>query len=185
MHSTEPSAGLHAGSPAAPPFSDGGKTSDVRVAPGGGLPKGHLVVMDRGYTDYRMFECWMHENAGFVTRLKDNADVCRKEEIPGKRDGRIPGDDVVEFNGIQAGRTMKARFRMVTVWLEEKGEQMRLLTSRFDLAVSTISEIYRERWRFGIFFKQLIQNPLNLHRRRGCLARYNRTWTAFRGAKWD
>lgn len=135
-----------------------GKTSDVRVAQGLTLPKGSLVVMDRGYTDYRMFERWTHENVGFVTRLKDNADVYRKEEIPGKRDGRILGDHVVEFNCIQAGRTMKARFRMVTVWLEEKGEQMRLLTNRFDLAASTISEIYRERWRIEIFFKQLKQN---------------------------
>ena len=117
-----------------------GKTSDVRVVRGLTLPKGRLVVMDRGYMDYRMFERWTHENLGFVTQLRDNADLCRKAAIPGKRDGRDPGGDVVEFSGIQAGRTMKARFRMVIVWLQEKGEQMRLLTSRFDLTASRLGK---------------------------------------------
>jgi len=135
-----------------------GRTSDVRVAQGLALPKGSLVVMDRGYNDYRMFERWTKEGIGFVTRLKRNADVYRKEELPGERGDKIRGDHAVEFNCLQAGRTFRARFRMVTVWLEDKGEEIQLLTNRFDLPAATIAEIYKERWRIEIFFKQLKQN---------------------------
>jgi hypothetical protein len=34
------------------------------------MPKGSIVVMDRGYIDYALFERWSAGDVGFVTRLK-------------------------------------------------------------------------------------------------------------------
>jgi len=47
-----------------------GRVADVKIAQQLKLPKGSLVVMDRGYIDYKMFERWSAEGVGFVTRLK-------------------------------------------------------------------------------------------------------------------
>ena len=37
------------------------------------FPVGSIVVMDRGYNDYKLFANLTNDNVVFVTRLKDNA----------------------------------------------------------------------------------------------------------------
>lgn len=49
------------------------------------LPKGSLVVMDRGDTDYYMYERWSAEGVGFVTRLKKNAEFYEFTDQPVKQ----------------------------------------------------------------------------------------------------
>ena len=50
-----------------------GKVADVSVAQRLDMPKGSIVVIDRGYIDYHMFERWSAQGVGFVTRLKAGA----------------------------------------------------------------------------------------------------------------
>jgi len=43
------------------------------------------------------------------------------------------------------------------VWVEDKQEELELLTNHFTLAATTIAAIYKERWRIELFFKLLKQ----------------------------
>jgi hypothetical protein len=54
-----------------------GKVGDVKVAQKLDFPRGSIVVIDRGYTDYRLFTRWTREGVFFVCRLKANADIVR------------------------------------------------------------------------------------------------------------
>lgn len=135
-----------------------GRIADVTVAQQLKLPKGSLVVMDRGYNDYSMFARWTDEDVGFVTRLKKNAMWTSHEERPVKPGGKVQRDTEGRFYDFDASRRIDTRFRRVTVWIEEKGEAMELLTNRFDLAADTIAEIYRQRWQIELFFKAIKQN---------------------------
>jgi len=45
-----------------------GKVHEVRVARVLRFPKGSIVVVDRGYTDYSLFRQWTEEEVYFVTR---------------------------------------------------------------------------------------------------------------------
>ena len=56
-----------------------------------------------------------------------------------------------------AGRQIKETYRNIVVYLEDKGEELVLLTNRLDLAASTIAEIYRQRWQIELFFKAIKQ----------------------------
>jgi hypothetical protein len=47
--------------------------------------------------------------------------------------------------------------RRVVVWLEDKQEELVLLTNNFELAASTIAAIYKQRWQIELFFKLLKQ----------------------------
>lgn len=135
-----------------------GRVADVTIAQQLKLPKGSLVVMDRGYNDYRMFARWTDEGVGFVTRLKRKASWTSHRQRPVKPGGKIRSDTEGRFFDFDASRRIETRFRRVTVWIEEKGEEMELLTNRFDLAAETIAEIYRQRWQIELFFKAIKQN---------------------------
>jgi hypothetical protein len=134
-----------------------GKTGDVKVAQNLDFPRGSIVAMDRGYTDYHLFTRWTRAGVYFVTRLKANADVQRVKSHPVTKGGNVLSDQTVRLQAFVAGRPDLEDLRCVTVWLEDKQEELVLLTNNFALGASTIAAIYKERWQIELFFKLLKQ----------------------------
>jgi hypothetical protein len=134
-----------------------GKTGDVKVAQRLDFPRGSIVALDRGYTDYFLFTRWTRQGVFFVTRLKANADVVTVQSRPVPRKGQVLRDEIIRLKPFEAGRPDLEDLRCVTVWLEDKQEELELLTNHFGLAASTIAAIYRERWQIELFFKLLKQ----------------------------
>lgn len=135
-----------------------GKVADVTVAQQMEMPAGSIVVMDRGYVDYHMFERWSAQEVGFVTRLKHNANcfVTAEQEVP--QHSNIRADETIEFHVFQAGRQIRGRYRRVKVWLPDKKQELVLLTNLHRLGATTIAAIYKQRWQIELFFKALKQN---------------------------
>ena len=134
-----------------------GKVGDVKVAQSLDFPKGSIVAMDRGYNDYRLFTRWTREGVYFVSRLKKNADIQIVEDYPLPKASNVLKDQKVRLQAFVAGRPDLEDLRMVTVWLEDKQQELVLLTNHFGLAASTIAAIYKERWQIELFFKLLKQ----------------------------
>jgi hypothetical protein len=134
-----------------------GKTGDVKVAQSLDFPKGSIVAMDRGYTDYELFTRWTREGVFFVTRLKSNADIQVVKRHPVPEGSNVLRDETVRLQAFVAGRPDLEDLRCVTIWLEDKQQELVLLTNNFTLAASTIAAIYKERWQIELFFKLLKQ----------------------------
>jgi hypothetical protein len=134
-----------------------GKTGDVKVAQSLEFPKGSIVAMDRGYTDYGLFTRWTREGVFFVTRLKSNADIQVVKRHPEPEGSNVLRDETVRLQAFVAGRPDLEDLRCVTIWLEDKREELVLLTNNFTLAASTIAAIFKERWQIELFFKLLKQ----------------------------
>lgn len=143
------------------------------------LPKGSIVVVDRGYIDYKLFAQWTDAGVYFVTRLKDNADFGAYETRSQSLEGLIRSDQVGRLNFFMAGAWWRRDLRVVTVWDERHQCLIRLLTNHPGLAAKTIAAIYKERWQIEIFFKTLKQN-LKIKTFVGCSANAVRIqiWTA-------
>lgn len=131
---------------------------EVRMAQRLKLPSGSIVVMDRGYVDYELFNDWCEQNISFVTRMKDNAvyQVVAYGEPPNRE--LIPEDELVLLTGSKAQEKCPQVLRRVVVWDAEKEREVVLLTNILDMAASTISRLYKERWQIELFFKALKQN---------------------------
>jgi IS4 transposase len=134
-----------------------GKVGDVKVAQKLDFPKGSIVAIDRGYIDYRLFTRWTREGVFFVSRLKANADIATVESRPVPEKGNVLSDEIIRLKPFEAGRPDLEDLRCVTVWLEDKQEELVLVTNHFELAASTIAAIYKERWQIELFFKLLKQ----------------------------
>jgi IS4 transposase len=120
--------------------------------------KGSVVVMDRGYIDYKLFSRWTKAGIFFVTRLKDNADYLDFENRPLPKSSNVVKDQLIRLNPITAGAPCREDLRLVTVWDERNQCEVQLLTNQLKFAATTIAAIYRERWQIELFFKALKQN---------------------------
>lgn len=134
-----------------------GKVGDVKIAQTLDFPRGSIVAIDRGYIDYALFTRWTRQGVFFVSRLKANADIAPIESRPVPKEGSIRRDDIIRLQPFIAGRPDYEDLRRVVVWLEDKQEELVLLTNHFNLAATTIAAIYKERWQIELFFKLLKQ----------------------------
>lgn len=146
-----------------PVFADltQGREADINIANKLRFAPGTIVVMDRGYIDYSLFERWTDEGVFFVTRTKSNTQYFFE---PGQNERPLKGnvrlDKRVTLNSLNCACDRKCTkvLRVVRVWIEEKQQMLELITNNLTLAASTIAAIYKERWQIELFFKALKQN---------------------------
>ncbi len=134
-----------------------GKVADVTVAQNIDFPRGSIVAIDRGYIDYKLFTRWTRQGVFFVSRLKARADVVAVQSRPVPKGGCILKDEIIRLKPFEAGRPDLEDLRRVVVWLEDKQEELVLVSNNFKLAASTIASIYKQRWQIELFFKLLKQ----------------------------
>ena len=134
-----------------------GNVPEIQIARALSLPKGSIVVMDRGYIDYKLFSRWTKEGIRFVTRLKEKADYVAWEDRPILKASNVRKDQLIRLNPLMARAPCREDLRLVTVWDEENQREIQLLTNELRLSATTISAIYKERWQIELFFKALKQ----------------------------
>jgi hypothetical protein len=135
-----------------------GDTNDVRIAQKLEFAPGTIVVLDRGYLDYALYERWTEGGVYFVTRPRTNMlyKVTERRTVPPR--GNVTRDETIELTSEHARKRCSSRLRQVTVWDAEHERELVFLTNIFHLAASTIAAIYKDRWQIELFFKALKQN---------------------------
>lgn len=134
-----------------------GDTNDVRVAQQLAFAPGTIVVIDRGYLDYALYQRWTLTGVGFVTRPRTNMLSVVVERRPMPARGSVLADEVIALTSPHAADRCTVRLRQVTIWDETQQRRLTFLTNLLYLAASTIAAIYKERWQIELFFKALKQ----------------------------
>ena len=134
-----------------------GKTHDITAARALQLPKGSIVVMDRGYNDYAWYNQLNNNDISFVTRLKTNARYRVIERRKVLKTKGLTSDQTIELTGARA-KNCPIRLRRIGYKDADTGIHYIFLTNNFTLAARTIADIYKARWQIELFFKWIKQN---------------------------
>jgi putative transposase len=126
---------------------------DVKAARKIHFAAGTLLIMDRGYVDFK----WMWEltqlGIHFVTRMKKGCNHKVRECRKTNRTQGIIADQTVRLkNQGYEGKLRKVSYRDPVT-----GHKYIYFTNRFDLAAKTICALYKARWQVELFFKTMKQ----------------------------
>ena len=135
-----------------------GKHHEVNEGRGVDFPKGSIVAIDRGYTDYQWYKQLSDKGIYFVTRLKSNAKVRVTARRRVDRKTGLTSDQTVEFTGYYASKKCPIGMRRIGYRDVETGKHYVFLTNNFKLSANTIAKIYKARWQIELFFKWIKQN---------------------------
>jgi hypothetical protein len=121
------------------------------------VDKDVLYVMDRGYVCYKRMQTWVTTDIDFVVRLANHhyAEVVEERPIPDGNPAVIR--DAMVLLGNQPKTKMSTPLRLIE-FHDEQNRFYRLATTKCDLPVEKIMDIYRNRWLIELFFKWLKQH---------------------------
>ena len=134
-----------------------GKSHDLSAARALQLPRGSIVVMDRGYNDYVLYNALNNNDIYFVTRLKINARYRVIERRTMLKTKGLTCDQTIQLTGARA-KNDPIRLRRIGYKEADTGIHYTFLTHHFKLAARTIADIYKARWQIELFFKWIKQN---------------------------
>lgn len=134
-----------------------GRVHEINAARTLRLPKGSLVVFDRGYTDYTWYNHLNNQGIHFVTRQRRNARyrVLERHTVPAGSD--VTSDQMIQLTGTKAA-CYTGPLRRIGYCDPGTGRHYVFLTNNTRLAARTIAAIYKDRWQIELFFKWIKQN---------------------------
>ncbi|ADU31300.1 IS4 family transposase [Evansella cellulosilytica] len=114
-----------------------------------------MYVFDRGYLDYERFDRMTDDGYFFLSRLRKNAVIREVYDFKLPEESSVLSDQMVLIGTTQ--NRAENYFRLLKV-IDSKGNELHLITNRFDLSAEEISELYKSRWAIELFFKWIKQH---------------------------
>ena len=114
-----------------------------------------MYVFDRGYLDYERFDRMTDDGYFFLSRLRKNAVIREVYDFKLPENTSVLSDQMVLIGTTQ--NRAENYFRLLKV-IDSKGNELHLITNRFDLSAEEISKMYKSRWAIELFFKWIKQH---------------------------
>jgi hypothetical protein len=134
-----------------------GKYSEMTIARRRRYARGTILVMDRGFVNFRWFRQLNQSGVLFITRIKKDTAYEIVESYPVIDGKGLVSDERIRVTGKKSSKGYPEVLRLVTINTAE-GEQLQFLTNHLTLAAATIADVYKDRWQIEIFFKLIKQN---------------------------
>ena len=122
------------------------------------LRDGEIVIFDKAYVHFQHLYKLMQRGVLWVTRAKSNMSYRIVKKLKRTHDS-IVLDAKIKLTGYKSKKDYPECFRLIIADVVRNGKivRMEFITDDFDLAASTICDLYKARWDIELFFKQLKQ----------------------------
>jgi hypothetical protein len=136
--------------------------SDKTIMPGLDLPKGSILVMDKGYNSYLPMAEWTKQGVTWVTRLNKGARWECVEERPVSE--KMASHGILRDRYIWLGNPQTAfkvplqPARLINYCDQQTGKEFTFVTNNRELNPLTVTGIYKRRWQIEILFRRIKQN---------------------------
>lgn len=125
------------------------------------LPRGSVVVFDKGYRNYADYNRLTDEGVTWVTRHRDSSVYTIKKHLPvndAQRKNGVEDDWIIVLGHDHQKKAIKVPARMILYRDAKTGKLFCFITNNFKLSSLTIAGYYRQRWQIETFFKRIKQN---------------------------
>ena len=121
------------------------------------LPKGSILVFDRGYCDFTTLNRFANDNITWVTRRRKQLTykVLQDYKKADDDDETIISDEQIQL-GWRSGTKVKAR--LIRYKDLASGELYEFISNNFRMKAITIARLYQQRWQIELLFKRMKQN---------------------------
>jgi len=135
-----------------------GKVSDMVQARQLALPKGSVVVFDKGYNCYRWHNSLTENGIFFVSRIRGNAKYRVLERHAVNGGSGISSDQTIEYTALRKDGNKLKPIRRIGYRDPQTGKHYIFISNQFSWSAKTIADIYKQRWQVELFFKWIKQN---------------------------
>lgn len=135
--------------------------NDTRFLKDIDLPKGSIIVFDKGYNDYKTFNRFTSQSISWVTRLRNRThyEVCHNRAVSEQQlQSGIISDQEIMLGHHHKKDATHVKARLITYSVEGRAKPLQFITNNFRMAPLTIAGLYRNRWQIELLFKRLKQN---------------------------
>jgi Transposase DDE domain/Domain of unknown function (DUF4372) len=119
------------------------------------LPKGSIIVFDRGYYDFTALNRFTSDSITWVTRLRKLFAYDIIEDLKPSKNTDIKSDEHILL-GHRSSVRVKAR--LIKFCDPLSGEHYEFLTNNFKMSAINIASLYKKRWQIELLFKRMKQN---------------------------
>jgi len=119
------------------------------------LPKGSLLVFDRGYYDFATLNRFTTDGITWVSRLRKLFSYTVLKHNSTSDDSAIISDQHIQL-GWRCGTKVIAR--LVQYRDQESGERYQFISNNFRMEAESIAALYKKRWQIELLFKRMKQN---------------------------
>lgn len=124
------------------------------------VPERSVLVMDRGYNNFRKFHQWTEQKVNWVARprvntiieIKNTRQLSAEEQMAG-----VLSDERVVM-GFSNNAIQQVQCRLITYYDEEHEQIFEFITNNYHWKPSKVAAIYKRRWQIELLFKRIKQN---------------------------
>ena len=119
---------------------------------------GSFYIMDRGYLGFKKLYVLDQASAFFVIRSKNKIAHRRLYSHNIDKSSGLRSDQTVILTGKDTPRYYPDKLRRIVYYNKERNKRLIFFTNNFQLPASTITQLYKQRWKIELFFKWIKQH---------------------------